>query len=200
MISVKKSGVQQVNINMKKFYIFTIIFILFASVFPCTSIAEKTMLSPDLRIDTITAIVILAPILHPIGMALHMDPIHFGMIVVLITRIAQHREAERAQAMPTRGGADLPIVAPVLAVAAGLLALAATPGFAQHTHRPAQSQARTPRGLYEPSVRGIARTTQDSCAIGTCAAPGPPAFTFSSRSTHVCLPVFHPRACRAPVA
>jgi C4-dicarboxylate transporter, DctM subunit len=34
-------------------------------------------------IDTITAIVILAPILHPIGMALHMDPIHFGLMVVL---------------------------------------------------------------------------------------------------------------------
>ena len=34
-------------------------------------------------IDTITAIVILAPILHPIGMALQMDPIHFGLMTVL---------------------------------------------------------------------------------------------------------------------
>ncbi len=34
-------------------------------------------------IDTITAIVILAPILHPIGLALHMDPVHFGLMVVL---------------------------------------------------------------------------------------------------------------------
>jgi C4-dicarboxylate transporter DctM subunit len=34
-------------------------------------------------IDTITAIVILAPILHPIGMALHMDPVHFGLMTVL---------------------------------------------------------------------------------------------------------------------
>ena len=34
-------------------------------------------------IDTITAIIILAPILHPIGMALQMDPIHFGLMVVL---------------------------------------------------------------------------------------------------------------------
>jgi len=34
-------------------------------------------------IDTITAIIILAPILHPIGMALQMDPIHFGLMTVL---------------------------------------------------------------------------------------------------------------------
>jgi len=34
-------------------------------------------------IDTITAIVILAPILHPLGMALGMDPIHFGLMTVL---------------------------------------------------------------------------------------------------------------------
>jgi C4-dicarboxylate transporter DctM subunit len=34
-------------------------------------------------IDTITAIVILAPILHPIGIALQMDPIHFGLMTVL---------------------------------------------------------------------------------------------------------------------
>jgi C4-dicarboxylate transporter DctM subunit len=34
-------------------------------------------------IDTITAIVILAPILHPIGLALQMDPIHFGLMTVL---------------------------------------------------------------------------------------------------------------------
>jgi len=34
-------------------------------------------------IDTITAIVILAPILHPLGMALQMDPIHFGLMTVL---------------------------------------------------------------------------------------------------------------------
>jgi hypothetical protein len=55
MVSIKKSVIQLVNINNKKFYIFTIIFILIASVFPCTSIAEKTMLFPDLRIDTVTA-------------------------------------------------------------------------------------------------------------------------------------------------
>ena len=34
-------------------------------------------------IDTITAIVILAPILHPIGMALQMDPVHFGVMMVV---------------------------------------------------------------------------------------------------------------------
>jgi ABC-type transport system involved in cytochrome c biogenesis permease subunit len=52
-----------------------------------------------------------------------------GMIVVLITRIAQHREAER----PKRpGGFDPPIAAPAAAIVAGLMALAlASPAIAQ---------------------------------------------------------------------
>jgi len=45
-------------------------------------------------IDTITAIVILAPILHPIGMALQMDPVHFGVMMVVNLSIPLGRYAE----------------------------------------------------------------------------------------------------------
>jgi ABC-type transport system involved in cytochrome c biogenesis permease subunit len=88
-----------------------------------------------------------------------------GMIVVLVTRIAQHREAERAQAVSPAAGGDAqvaapavgagrgaPFAAPALAACAGLLALAlsATPGAAQHVHRPPQTP---PAALIEPLRR-----------------------------------------------
>ena len=42
--------------DKEKIYIFTIIFILFVDIVPYYSIAEKTILSSDLRIDTVIAI------------------------------------------------------------------------------------------------------------------------------------------------
>jgi cytochrome c-type biogenesis protein CcsB len=56
-----------------------------------------------------------------------------GMIVVLITRIAQFREAERA-ARP--GAAAIPVAARVVLIAAGALALAASPSHAFHARLP----------------------------------------------------------------
>jgi hypothetical protein len=55
MLSAKKSVIPAGYTIKKKFYIFMIIFILLASVFPSNSIAEKTTLYPDLCIDTVTA-------------------------------------------------------------------------------------------------------------------------------------------------
>jgi hypothetical protein len=55
MVSGKKSKIQLVHKKMKKFYILSIIILLFSSIFPLTLIAEKPILDPNLSILNVTA-------------------------------------------------------------------------------------------------------------------------------------------------
>ena len=75
-----------------------------------------------------------------------------GMIVVLVTRIAQRREAGRAEAVTPAAGRGAPFAAPAVAAGAGLLALAlsATSGAAQPAHPPALTP---PVAMIEPLRR-----------------------------------------------
>jgi cytochrome c-type biogenesis protein CcsB len=92
-----------------------------------------------------------------------------GMIVVLITRIAQHRESGRVARPRQSGGIDVPIVAPAAAISGGLLALAlalASPALAQEDHtghdhsthdHSAHAQATPARPLTPADVEALRR-------------------------------------------
>jgi hypothetical protein len=55
MVCGKKSKIQLVHKKIKKYYILSIIILLFSSIFPMTLIAEKPVLGPNLTILDVTA-------------------------------------------------------------------------------------------------------------------------------------------------